>query len=185
MKFTALVCIGVLSLSISSCATLSPEQCQSANWQKIGLQDGNDGQTSQHLARHQKACNKVGIVPDVAQYQIGYQAGLRNYCQPQNVFSLSMQGRGDIRACPTHQQALLLPFSQVPKDYLAAKDKVEDLLDDLDRTDSRLRGKLTEDERRYYRDQRRNLAFRLQQAQLEYDHQARVLRDFQRTHKVY
>lgn len=173
------------TLTLSACASMSPEECVVADWRQIGLQDGNAGHNNQQLARHQKACTKVNITPDFNQYRSGYQEGLQNYCQPQNVFALAMKGRGDINVCPSHQQTLLAPFYHVPHDYLAAKEKVESLIQDLERIDRRLRDKLSDSDRRHYHSERRSAHLRLYQAQAEYDHQSRRLRDFQRTHNVY
>lgn len=173
------------TLAVGACASMSPEECVVADWRQIGLQDGNAGYNNQQLARHQKACTKVNITPDFNQYRIGYQAGLKNYCQPQNVFSLAMQGRGDINVCPSHQQALLAPFYHVPLDYVEAKKEVDNQIENLERIDRHLRDKLSDDERRRYHGERRSAHLRLRQAEAEYDHQARRLRDFQRMHKVY
>jgi hypothetical protein len=50
--------------SLSGCASISADECRSANWQDIGIRDGANGQPEEYLIQHSTACAKVGVTPD-------------------------------------------------------------------------------------------------------------------------
>ncbi|MGR2920497.1 DUF2799 domain-containing protein [Acinetobacter sp. 1125_18A] len=119
MKFT----LGSIFL-LSGCASMSPQECQTANWFIKGEEDGSNGQYSR-LATYHKACNKINIIPNQSEYEHGYRMGLENYCQAKNIFAEAQVGRGDYRVCPSEYRLELIPYYNVAKDYYEAKKKYE------------------------------------------------------------
>jgi hypothetical protein len=92
-----IVCLGV----ISSCQTLSKEECAVADWRVIGEQDGAAGYNPQdRFARHVKACTKAGVAADQTLWYQGYQQGLPRYCTPLNGLSVGSQGQTYANVCP-------------------------------------------------------------------------------------
>lgn len=98
----------VVLLSLSGCATLSKQECQVANWQAIGYRDGSSGKGMGYIQEHAKACAKVNIRPNMAQWENGRQAGLKVYCTESNAYRLGTNNHVLNNICPpTH-----LPYLQ-------------------------------------------------------------------------
>lgn len=90
-------CLGL----ISSCQTLSKEECAVADWRVIGEQDGAAGYNPQdRFARHVKACTKAGVAADQTLWYQGYQQGLPRYCTPLNGLTVGSQGQSYANVCP-------------------------------------------------------------------------------------
>lgn len=85
---------------LSSCATLTKEQCTMGNWQAIGYTDGVAGYYADRLASHAKACAKTGVAPDYQAWERGRQQGLKQYCTATNAYELGRRGRQLNGVCP-------------------------------------------------------------------------------------
>jgi hypothetical protein len=92
--------VATAALVTSSCATMSPKQCQSADWQSIGYGDGVSGHPMSRIDDHAKACAKVAITPDPTLYAAGREEGLKRYCTEMNGFSEGRYGRVYYDVCP-------------------------------------------------------------------------------------
>lgn len=96
-------------LLLSSCASLSPEQCRNADWRQIGYADGANGEPASRIQQHASACAKVDAKPDMEAYLQGRMEGLVSYCQPENGFDVGRRGRPDnVGDCPPHVRAAFL-----------------------------------------------------------------------------
>lgn len=94
---------------LSSCASLSPEQCKNADWRQIGYTDGANGEPAGRLQEHASACAKANVKPDLEAYLSGRMEGLLSYCQPENGFEVGRRGRPDNAGdCPPHLRAPFL-----------------------------------------------------------------------------
>ena len=80
-------------LLLSSCATLSKEECLIGNWQTIGYNDGVAGHGPERLASHTKACAKANIAPDYKTWERGRLIGLEKYCTVSNAYNLGRRGQ--------------------------------------------------------------------------------------------
>ncbi len=85
--------ISILLIFISSCATMSKEQCQVGDWKGMGLIDGQQGHLRTRLASHQEACAEHGINVDKKQYLGGYKEGLKLYCNIDSAYELGKSGQ--------------------------------------------------------------------------------------------
>ncbi|MEL6956022.1 MAG: DUF2799 domain-containing protein [Pseudomonadota bacterium] len=104
---------GVLGLALAGCASqprLSQEQCASADWRAIGLQDGQAGQAMTALNDEITACKEYGISPDMAAYTAGREEGLKRYCLPATVLDATVQGVGDPFVCEPFSDTLRTAF---------------------------------------------------------------------------
>jgi hypothetical protein len=102
--YPALVLLACLVLS--SCQTMSKEECAVADWRVIGEQDGAAGYNPQErFARHVKACTKAGVAADQTAWYQGYQQGLPRYCTPLNGLSVGSQGQSYANVCPLNLEA--------------------------------------------------------------------------------
>jgi len=101
MKKVALLSIGLVSsLLLSSCATLSSDECLNANWKNIGFADAMKGYSIQ-LSDHSEACAKVKITPDKALYMQGYNEGAKQYCTYDNGLTVGTKGDSAPSTCNT------------------------------------------------------------------------------------
>ena len=94
-------CLAVL-LALGGCATLSESQCVASDWQTVGHRDGMNGVHHSQLLKHQNACVKHGITPDRDAYLAGWEAGVVQYCQPENGFAAGERGAAYAGVCPEH-----------------------------------------------------------------------------------
>jgi hypothetical protein len=89
-----------LVLIVSGCATMDKPECRQADWQMIGIEDGARGHPVSYIGNHRKACAEYGVQPDLAQYQLGHQAGLAQFCTASNGFNQGRTGRKYNEVCP-------------------------------------------------------------------------------------
>lgn len=85
---------------LPGCATLSEEECLTADWRMIGYEDGVKGQSGAHIGEHREACAEHGVTPDMDAYRQGRDEGLRQYCQPENGFRMGARGTSYGGICP-------------------------------------------------------------------------------------
>ena len=84
----------------TGCATLSEHQCRSADWNVIGLSDGQRGYPPARIRDHQQACVRYQIEPDVAAYESARARGITRYCTVDAGFQEGRKGRGYWNTCP-------------------------------------------------------------------------------------
>jgi hypothetical protein len=97
------LCI-LIMFGVSNCATMNKSECRQADWQIIGLEDGSKGRAISYIGNRREACAEHGVKPDLAQYNIGREAGLRQYCTHRNGFSRGRSGYSYNDACQGEQR---------------------------------------------------------------------------------
>lgn len=101
----------VLALGLQGCATLSKEECRTADWYTIGYEDGLAGRTEDRIGAHRKACAEHSVALDLARYREGRSAGLGRYCEARNGYRIGVNGRSYPRVCPIElEQPFLLAY---------------------------------------------------------------------------
>ena len=90
-KWTS-ICLALLVVGLSGCATMSSEECANSDWSAVGYEDGARGYTSDRFGNHRKACAKHGITADFQAYQDGRDQGLVEFCQPGRAFNIGESG---------------------------------------------------------------------------------------------
>ena len=93
----------VLTLALSSCATLSETECTSGNWEQIGYQDGKAGRDSDYILNHESACIEYGININRMDYEDGRQRGLALYCNANNGYQRGSDGNAPNSTCSSGQ----------------------------------------------------------------------------------
>ncbi|MBE0443275.1 MAG: DUF2799 domain-containing protein [Psychrobacter sp.] len=121
-----------LSLSIfgsifllSSCATLSKQECLIGDWQAIGYNDGISGYQSDRLASHAKACAKASVTPNYQAWERGRQLGLKQYCMTDNAYNLGRRGRKLNNVCPAAITSTLQQANQQGLDQYHLEQQLE------------------------------------------------------------
>jgi hypothetical protein len=80
------------ALLTSGCATMSADECVTADWKAVGYEDGARGYTTEQFSKHRKACADHGVTPSFADYQAGREGGLVEFCQPGRGFDVGARG---------------------------------------------------------------------------------------------
>lgn len=156
-----------IALLLSSCASMSKEQCLTANWLDQGFRDGRTGQPLVRIADHKKACAKVGVTPDETRYLAGREQGIALYCTPESAFKVARAGQSYRNACPAHlEQEFLVAFDK-GKALFEAQQRVEKLTQETRELELLLRAEEDREQRRYLRQDIRDRDWELQRARDE------------------
>ena len=112
---TLLICVPIGGCALGA-SKLSPAQCQSADWQAIGEQDGKLGRYPHELGRHIQACHTIST-PDRKLWEQGRNLGLKSYCTKSNAYELGRLGYPLNQVCPEEglleiQQSHALGYQQ-------------------------------------------------------------------------
>lgn len=81
-----------VALVVTSCSTLSKDECKTANWQTIGYEDGSRGYKASRIGQHRSACAEYGIQPDLTTYNKGREEGLHHYCTANTAYNKGLSG---------------------------------------------------------------------------------------------
>ena len=81
------------------CATLSEDECLTADWWIIGQKDGAEGEPASILAEHWEACAEHEVTPDRKSYAEGRQSGLQVYCTRFNGYRIGRNNDSYHRVC--------------------------------------------------------------------------------------
>lgn len=176
-KTSVKLCLIVAAMLLSGCASMSKEECLTANWHDQGFRDGRTGQPLARLAEHRKACAKVGVIPNDGQYAQGRDEGIAVYCAPENGMRVGRQGQTYRNACPASlEQQFLMSYHQ-GKQLYDAEQRVEELTQETRELELSLRDEEDREKRRYLRQDIRNLDWQLQRARDEQDYLQRRIND--------
>lgn len=115
----------LICLPILSCASLSKDECLAADWRMIGFEDGSAGKSLQTVGAHRKACAKVSVTPNMAEYEAGHLKGVQSYCTVENGFSLGVHGGAYNGVCAKANESAFLTGWEVGRERKAAKAAVE------------------------------------------------------------
>jgi hypothetical protein len=95
-------------LVLGGCASMNESECLNADWHMIGMEDGASGKTVSHIGNHRKACAKFNIKPDLAAYEDGHSAGMRQFCTETNGFQIGKSGGRYSGVCPAELEETFL-----------------------------------------------------------------------------
>ncbi|QHQ36120.1 DUF2799 domain-containing protein [Algicella marina] len=125
-------------MALSSCATLTEEQCEAGNWAAIGYRDGENGRLPNFLEQHRKACAEVGITPAQSEWEAGRTQGLTQYCRPSRAYRVGRSGRALSPVCTDAQWQEMRPAWNHGRNYW----RLEDDINDIEREERRIRSHL-------------------------------------------
>ncbi|NVJ49763.1 MAG: DUF2799 domain-containing protein [Gammaproteobacteria bacterium] len=131
----SLIVLVAAMLTLQGCATLSKDECRSADWRTIGFEDGSRGYSSQRIASHREACAEYGVAPDFERYMQGHKQGIRNYCVPSRGFSLGRSGSQYNNLCPADLEPSFLTAYRRGLEVHAAEDEVRRIERDMQALD--------------------------------------------------
>ena len=159
-------------LALTGCESMSVSECKVADWSRVGFTDGASGAPESRLADYTDDCGKTGVVPHARAYRQGWDNGIQRYCTAANGWREGIQGRngkesacqgqpgyrgfaryfeGGLRVYRTQEQIRrnTSEINRLEKELANAvkdddKKRLRESLRDIDRSQSRLRSALAE-----------------------------------------
>ena len=77
---------------LAGCESMSKQECQVADWQRVGFNDGAGGQSEGRLAAYTEDCGEAGVKPDAQAYRRGWDSGILRFCTAANGWREGVQG---------------------------------------------------------------------------------------------
>ncbi len=151
-------------LVLQGCATMSEDECRSADWREVGYRDGLAGYQRSRVESHEKACNKVGIGVDRETYFRSRERGIRQYCQPENGVLLGRKGAAYTGVCPPDLAPAFERYYEAGRSVYEAWREVENMESERHRLEKRLDKAGKDEERRRIRDDLHHLDRRMHRA---------------------
>jgi hypothetical protein len=128
-----LMTVGILigMAALAGCSSMSANECLATDWRTVGYEDGVVGYSGDRIGRHRKACGKHGVTPDLAQYQLGRDQGLHEFCKPLNGFRIGSRGNGYNGVCPTELDAEFVDAYQSGRQLYTLRSQVSSTVDEI------------------------------------------------------
>lgn len=117
----------VLAMLMASCATMSPEECQLAQWREVGQRDGARGEPLSVLSSRMEDCAKVDVVVDAQAYNDGRAVGLGSYCRIENAVPVGLSGASYAGVCPPAVDPAFVYRYQVARAVYVLRNEVRSL----------------------------------------------------------
>jgi hypothetical protein len=168
--------LAVLAVLVSSCASMSEQECLTANWLDQGFRDGRNGEPLTRIEDHRQACAKVGVRPDQRLYLQGRDRGILHYCTSDNAVQEGLLGRQYRNACPAHLEHRFLIFYERGKQIYDAEQYIEKLNKQTNQLEQALKQEENKEQRSYLRQELRDVDRQLQRAREDLRYLERRLR---------
>lgn len=174
--------LAAAAIGLSSCATMSEDQCLAGAWGERGYKDGLEGRAPSRLADHAQACAKYGVGPDESVYFAARERGLAEYCTPYGGFDAGRTGKTYEGVCPYERERVFLSAYEdgrlvggAESALSSAESRITTLENLIEKNEEKIRGKrreleargLTDEQRRAIRDRIRELRDELEEARRE------------------
>jgi hypothetical protein len=172
MKTLRLLMISIAGLALSGCASLSEDECMTADWESIGYQDGSRGYDAGRIANHGEACAEFAIKPDRALYEEGRARGLEIFCTGRNGIRMGRQGYSYNGVCPPSLEPSFLQGYDLGRSMHDLDAHMSELRNEIQRVQAALRREeppLSDRDRDY-------LLYRLRDLEREYGRSEAELR---------
>ncbi|CED56805.1 putative lipoprotein [Aliivibrio wodanis] len=156
MNKTLTVALLLSATLVTGCTTMTPEECQNANWQAIGYQDGKNGSDYSRLQTYVEECKEAGISVDQQEWFVGQKSGLRLYCLPDNGYRVGLAGNNYNGVCANgefvEQYNLGYKTYQIEKEISEVESELQRINWQLDALDSK-----EKDKRKQLKEERKRL----------------------------
>ncbi|MBB1488185.1 DUF2799 domain-containing protein [Oceanospirillum sediminis] len=127
MKKIKLLAVAASLLLLAGCSAMNKEECLSADWRLIGLQDGERGERLSQVGEYRKQCSEYGVTPDQDRYATGREEGLKSYCTKQSGF---VNGKRDDKykgVCPAESHDEFMAGYKIGQEYYAVQSEISEL----------------------------------------------------------
>jgi hypothetical protein len=123
---------------LSGCATMSPEECAVADWERIGESDARAGHGTAYFARRASDCAEAGYPADQAAWTSGWDVGITWFCTRNNGFRQGVNGHRYDQVCPGHIEQEFLDGYETGHAIYQYSSRVERTASDIERTRDRI-----------------------------------------------
>ena len=117
--------VGVFGLS--GCATMNAEDCQNANWELIGMKDGEQGELLSTFGDYAQQCREFGIDANRALYEKGRTTGLSTFCTKDNGFYQGKRNKVNNSVCPGKAQTRFNEGYAIGQEYFVLNQEISTL----------------------------------------------------------
>lgn len=148
---------GAVALALGGCATLSEEECKTADWGRLGYKDGAAGHPESRLAEHAEACGKINIRPMPDIWRAGWDRGVRAYCVPSVGWREGLAGRSYQGVCRGRGEEAFLTAYNTGTEIHRLESRISSNDADIRRLERELPKADNDKERRRIRDRLRDL----------------------------
>ena len=108
MRNSIIIVVGLVAVGLTGGSGMTHNECELADWQAVGYEDGAQGRTSEIFKDYRENCAKHGMAPDFQAYQAGRRAGLAEYCQPTRGYNEGRRGAEYHGVCPANLEGEFL-----------------------------------------------------------------------------
>lgn len=165
-KLLMLCTILLGSSLLSSCATMSKDECMHADWYIKGLDDASQGYALSRIAEHSKACARAKVTPVIKDYEDGHKKGARLYCVPEKGYSVGRDGSSYNGICPQDLESNFLRAYRDGQELYSIQRKTNNLTSEISSNQARIDSLYSEIQALKYDISERNNDYRERQYKL-------------------
>jgi len=152
--------MGTLLLSaalLAGCTSMSPEECQVADWQTIGYNDGRAGLDQSRVSDYIKDCGEAGFPVNQNAWQHGHKLGNKVYCAPENGYRVGVAGETYHGVCASEQ---FVKQYTLGYQVYERKQRLKEIKTELESIDWQLKhdDNMDSDKRKQLKEERKHLA---------------------------
>lgn len=130
--------IFAVTIMLMNCATMSKDECLHADWYIKGLDDASDGYALDRVDDHAKACARVGVTPNMKNYESGHKKGARLYCVPNKGYSEGRKGASYNGICPEQLENNFLRAYRDGQELFSIQQKINYLANEISNSRSQI-----------------------------------------------
>jgi len=134
-----LILVFTMALGLHGCATLDREECLTADWTLIGVEDGSNGRPFSCIGEHREACAEYQVTPNLNTYTTGRNQGLKNFCTEASGYNSGRRGDYYNGVCMGESEIAFLSGYHDGKLLHRAQSTRDDVADQLNHRKRKLR----------------------------------------------
>lgn len=159
-------------LTLSGCATMTPDECRVADWYLIGELDARAGRAPAHFAQRDRDCREAGFPADQASWREGWDHGLTIFCTADQGFRFGRDGGRYESICPATLERDFVSGFDLGRQLSSLTESVSGIRGEITTLDAKIRegrrsGNLDEKQLSGLQSERSALLVRLRAAELE------------------
>ncbi|MBK6868219.1 MAG: DUF2799 domain-containing protein [Burkholderiales bacterium] len=123
--------MAVLALSVTlvvGCASMTEEQCRTANWLALGQADARNGEMPDFGAARVQNCREKGVVGNLDEWRQGWERGRREVCTPGNASAWAQRERDYTPGfCPPELEPAFMSIYAPARERYKFEKRIRDL----------------------------------------------------------
>ena len=153
MRRTVVIIASLAAAVLAGCASMSQGECERADWQRRGLEDGRGGYALSMLDEHRSACRKVGIEPDAQRWRLGWSEGIKAYCTPNSAWNAGVNNRFYLGVCADLDEATFLRYFRAGELVYRARQELNQNRGRISKLEDDLKKATKDEDRKRLRDE--------------------------------